>query len=63
MTRMLTIEDVQKILNIKKTKAYQLVNTPGFPALRIDSMVRIPEDKLEDWIKHYTGKTFKTNNN
>lgn len=60
MTRMLTIEDVQTILNIKKTKAYQLVNTPGFPSLKIDSMIRIPEDKFEEWIKHYTGKQFKT---
>ena len=60
MTNMLTIKDIQERLRIKKSKAYQLVNTPGFPALKIDSMIRVPEDKFEKWINSYIGKTFET---
>jgi len=60
MDKLLKVEDIQEILNIKKSKAYELVNTPGFPAIRIGAkMIRIPQEDFEQWIKAYTGKTFK----
>lgn len=62
MVNLLTIQDIQDRLKIKKSKAYQLVNTPGFPAIRIDSMIRVPEDKFEKWLYSYIGKQFKSGN-
>ena len=53
-----TVEDIASILKIGKTKAYKLVNTRGFPVLRLGNQLRIPSDKFENWINSYTGKTF-----
>ena len=59
MDRLLTVEDIQIILSISKSKAYKLANTPGFPSIRIGTkMIRIPQKDFEEWITAYTGKTF-----
>ena len=54
ISRLLTIKEVQEIINIKKDKAYKLVKTDGFPSIQIGNTIRVPEDELEKWIKKYT---------
>lgn len=51
MTDLLTVEELQEYLKISRSKAYELANTVGFPTLRIGRAIRIPKDKLEEWIK------------
>jgi excisionase family DNA binding protein len=46
----LTVADVQKILRIGRCAAYEIVNTPGFPAKRIGRTIRIPRKALEKWL-------------
>ena len=59
MTRLLTVKEVQVILNIKKDKAYKLMKTSGFPSVQIGNSLRVPEDELEKWIKKYTYSRFE----
>ena len=58
VTRLLTVKEVQEVLNIKKDKAYKLMRTSGFPSIQIGSSLRVPEDELEKWIKRYTYSKF-----
>jgi excisionase family DNA binding protein len=48
--KLLTVEDVAARLRIGRTKAYELCNRQGFPALRVDGQIRVPEDSLRDWV-------------
>lgn len=45
------IEDVQRILNIGRNKAYKLVKTDGFPKIQFGNTIRIPKSKFEQYIK------------
>ena len=40
MKELLTVKDLQKYLGISRYKAYELVNMPDFPALRIGKSIR-----------------------
>lgn len=51
MNELLTVQDLQKLLKISRSKAYELANTPDFPTLRIGKVIRIPKDQLQEWIK------------
>lgn len=59
MTKLLTVMEMAEVLRIKKTKAYGLCNTPGFPVLKVGGTYLIPEDELDVWIHRYIGKEFK----
>lgn len=54
-----TVDDIQKIFKCGKRQAYCLVNSSGFPKIRINRRILVPKDKLEKWINTYTGKEFK----
>lgn len=45
----LTVNDMMSIYGISRSTAYKLVNTDGFPAIRIGKSIRIDQDSL----KHY----------
>lgn len=47
---LMTVKELQDYLGIGRAKAYELVNEPGFPVLRIGRSIRIPKDLLEEWI-------------
>ena len=54
-----TVEDIERIFQISRTKAYQLIGANGFPSLRINKRVYVPKNKLETWIDRYCGKEFQ----
>ena len=56
---MYNIEDIQRIFGIGRTKAYQLVNSNGFPAIHMNPKDLIPKQKLDEWILKHCGKTYK----
>lgn len=49
----LTITDLKELLHIGNDKAYKLVQTRGFPSIRIGERGQwlIQEDKLEQWLE------------
>lgn len=55
----LTIEDVMKRLHICRNIAYNLIHTPGFPAVRAGRKFFIPEDRFDEYMKSYCGKELR----
>ena len=47
----LNIKDVQSVLRIGKSQAYELVKRKDFPKLPIDKPIRIPRDEFLKWAK------------
>lgn len=47
----LNIKDVQSVLRIGKSQAYELVKRKDFPKLPIDKPIRIPRDEFLKWVK------------
>jgi excisionase family DNA binding protein len=48
---LLTMSDVQRILQLSKPKVYELMNTRGLPSLKIDGARRFEQAKLQAWIE------------
>ena len=53
-----TIEDIQRIFKIGRTKAYALVASPGFPTIKIKKKTLVPKKQLNKWIDQNIGKTW-----
>ena len=52
----LKADDIAQILRTSKTRAYELMNSKGFPTLKIGYRLVVPKDKFIDWIdKNATG--------
>jgi excisionase family DNA binding protein len=50
---LLTVDDLARILNCGKTKAWELVNTHQIPTIRVGRLVRIsPDDLAEFMLEH-----------
>jgi excisionase family DNA binding protein len=48
----ITVKDLQDILGIGHTKAYELVTTPGgIPSVRIGRSIRISQRELTHWLE------------
>jgi excisionase family DNA binding protein len=48
----ITVKDLQEILKIGHTKAYELLTTPGgIPSVRIGKAIRISRRELADWLE------------
>ena len=59
MEKLLTLEEVAEIFRFSAEKTSQLVNSPGFPKIKIGKQYRVPEEELEKWIKKYSYANFK----
>ena len=44
------MKDVQQLLGIGRTKAYELVVTGELPAVRIGRCIRINRRELDEWL-------------
>ena len=53
-----TVSDIQRIFQIGRTKAYQLLRADGFPSITLNRKIYVAKDKLEDWLNKNSGKTF-----
>lgn len=49
--KLLTIDDVAGILNVKVTRAYELARTGMIPTVRLGRQVRVDERRLIAWIE------------
>ena len=48
--RTLNVKELAKYLGIGLNSAYQLVNSKGFPALKIGKRIVVPIERLEQWV-------------
>ena len=53
-----SVKDVSKVLGTSKTFAYSLVNSNGFPAMKVGGKYFVRISDFESWCKRYTGKEF-----
>ena len=54
-----TIDDIQRIFKIGRTKAYQLMCSSGFPSFKLNRTMYVYKKKLEEWIVKNSGKTHR----
>ena len=59
----LSLKDIQQLLGIGRTKAYELVTTGGLPAVRIGRCIRVNRKELDEWLRaqryaDWTGRDF-----
>ena len=47
----ISLNQLQKILGIGRTKAYDLVTSGDLPAVRIGRIIRVDKRDLTDWLK------------
>ena len=47
---MISVKELQERFHIGKNQAYQLVNRPDFPKIKIGRKLMIPEEELSKWI-------------
>ena len=46
----LEVCDIQRIMGISRTTAYELVHRPDFPAFRSGRLIRISREALFEWM-------------
>ncbi len=54
-----TINDLKEVLPIGTTNIYNLVHSPGFPAIFVNRKIVVPVDKFNEWVSSSTGKKIK----
>ena len=47
---LLSIKDIQEILGIGQSKAYELAHSHTFPSIRVGALIRIPKAALIEWL-------------
>ena len=55
---LLTVKDLQSLLNISRDLAYGLMHADGFPSMKIGGRYFVSRDALERWLQRYEGKEF-----
>lgn len=46
----MSVQEMSLKLGISLPKAYDLVHTPGFPAIRVGKRILIPIDAFQEWM-------------
>jgi predicted DNA-binding transcriptional regulator AlpA len=55
--RLLDVGDLQDVLQIKRSKAYELLRGPlAADVVRVGRLVRIPSDAVDRWIDEQRGR-------
>lgn len=52
------VDDIQRIFKIGRSKAYRLLSSSGFPAIKLNKKLLVERSRLEDWIAKNSGKTY-----
>ncbi len=47
----LSLKGVQQLVDIGRTKAYELVTTGELPAVRIGRCIRVNREELDEWLR------------
>ena len=46
---------VSQVLGVSISTAYELMNEPGFPILRVGSRMVVPKEKFTQWVDAQSG--------
>ena len=53
-----TVTDIQRVFNLGRTKAYELLSADGFPSFKINNRVYVEREQLLSWLNKRVGKRF-----
>lgn len=56
---LLTMKDLQRIFGCGKRQAYELLQIPGFPAMKLGGKYLTSAKALDNWIQKNAGKTIR----
>lgn len=56
--KLYNVDDIQRIFGIGRSKAYQLLSSSGFPAIKLNKKILVEKSKLEEWVSKTSGKTY-----
>lgn len=56
MNRLLTVKDIQNRIGCGRSKVYEVVNSNGFPKIKIGKQFYVPEDEFNKWVSRHIGK-------
>lgn len=59
MNEFYTVADIMGVLRVGKNTAYGLINSDGFPSIKIGGTYRIPKKEFEAWCEKHIGKEVK----
>jgi len=54
---LLTVKDLQELLNIGRDKAYSLMHSKSFPSMRLGRKYYVQEQALQEWLVKNRYKT------
>ena len=54
-----TVKDIQQILSLGKTRAYELMRSDGFPSFKLNSRLYVTKQNFEKGINTRTNKNFR----
>lgn len=54
---MLTVKDLQELLNIGRDKAYSLMHSKSFPSMRLGRKYYVQEQAIQEWLVKNRYKT------
>lgn len=49
------VAEAARMLDIGRSKAYELIRTGELPSIRVGKTVRVPVDALEAWVRRRSG--------
>lgn len=52
------VSDIQRILKLGRVRAYELMNSDGFPSFKLNKKLYIEKTRLDDWVRRMTGKQY-----
>lgn len=57
-SKTMTVKEFCSEYGIGMNKGYELINTKGFPMLRVGRKILIIRSKVDQWLEKQVGKTF-----
>lgn len=54
-----TVSDIQRIMSLGRTRAYELMRSDGFPSIKLNNRIYITKTNFEKWLDKNTNKVFR----
>lgn len=55
---LLTVKELQILLNIGRDKAYALMHSDGFPSMKLGGRYYVEQEELKNWLHRYAYKQY-----
>jgi len=56
--KLLSPEDIKTMTGLGKNQVYALMNSAGFPSIRLNSRIFVTEVAFASWLATYEGRTY-----